>query len=431
MKNLKLLFLYFSFFVLHSSFLIAQNPEWMLFNKDNSCMPGNGANIIVADKKTGEIWAYAGGLIKFDGNTCNTFSFSLPGSVKSIAIDNSGNKWIGTVNGLVKYDNTNWTVYNTSNSAIANNDIESVGVDTITNNIWVASFDSGALKYYLSKFDGTNWTNYTVHDSIVNIKCITIDKNSNVWIGSDVGSFLNDRGGLFKFDGSTWTRYFVGNSGLPNNDVYDVAIDKNDTKWIGIVGDYPTKFDGVNWSVYGVGQGCSMKGVNSIDIEFTDDIWWGSTSSIAKYDGANWTELTPSNSGLPYAFVKDITVDKNGNKWVAMQPVGSGYPQYGVIVYKEGGVVLGEKDASASLGMAIKVYPNPSKREITVEINPKFKILNPKIVIYDIAGKKIKEVSDIKTKEVKISIDTLTKGIYFVKLYDKEKELGGEKIVVQ
>ena len=43
--------------------------------------------------------------------------------VTSIAIDGSGNKWIGTVywyGGLAKFDGTNWTDYTTSNSGLPN-----------------------------------------------------------------------------------------------------------------------------------------------------------------------------------------------------------------------------------------------------------------------------------------------------------------------
>jgi ligand-binding sensor domain-containing protein len=40
----------------------------------------------------------------------------------AIAIDEQGNKWIGTVNGgLAKFDGVNWTVYNTSNSGLPSN----------------------------------------------------------------------------------------------------------------------------------------------------------------------------------------------------------------------------------------------------------------------------------------------------------------------
>ena len=43
----------------------------------------------------------------------NTSNSGLPdGMVTSLAIDKNGNKWIGTGEGLAKFDGVNWTVYN-------------------------------------------------------------------------------------------------------------------------------------------------------------------------------------------------------------------------------------------------------------------------------------------------------------------------------
>ncbi len=71
-------------------------------------------------------WDLWGGLAKFDGTNWtvyNTSNSGLPDNyVSSIAIDGSGNKWIGTWHGgLAKFDGTNWTVYNTSNSGLPDN----------------------------------------------------------------------------------------------------------------------------------------------------------------------------------------------------------------------------------------------------------------------------------------------------------------------
>ncbi len=40
-------------------------------------------------------------------------------------------------------------------------------------------------------------------------------------------------GGLVKFDGSGWAIYNTSNSGLPSNEVYAIALDDNNNKWIG------------------------------------------------------------------------------------------------------------------------------------------------------------------------------------------------------
>ncbi|MCE5305802.1 T9SS type A sorting domain-containing protein, partial [bacterium] len=48
----------------------------------------------------------------------------------SIAIDGSGNKWIGTYSdGLAKFDGTNWTVYNSDNSDLPGNRVFSITID--------------------------------------------------------------------------------------------------------------------------------------------------------------------------------------------------------------------------------------------------------------------------------------------------------------
>jgi ligand-binding sensor domain-containing protein len=46
-------------------------------------------------------------------------------------------------------------------------------------------------------------------------------------------NFWTFRWGLSKFDGVNWTVYNTLNSGLPNNDVTAIAIDKQGNKWIG------------------------------------------------------------------------------------------------------------------------------------------------------------------------------------------------------
>jgi ligand-binding sensor domain-containing protein len=105
--------------------------------------------------------------------------------IYSIAIDKEGILWIGTSGGgLVKFNGNDWTVYNSSNSGLLYDKVNTVAVD-INGNIWAGS-EKG-----LSKFDGTNWTTNTVKNSGLcdsNITFIAIDKNGNKWIGTNSGA---------------------------------------------------------------------------------------------------------------------------------------------------------------------------------------------------------------------------------------------------
>ncbi|MEN6511268.1 MAG: hypothetical protein ABFD00_05480, partial [Chloroherpetonaceae bacterium] len=116
MKKFTLLFI-----VLASSMLCyAENPQWLNFTN------GNEINAIVEEGNT--MWVGTdGGLVSIDKTTgdptfYNRANSGLPyNHVSSIAIDGSGTKWIGTWDGLAKFDGTNWTVYNTTNSGLPSN----------------------------------------------------------------------------------------------------------------------------------------------------------------------------------------------------------------------------------------------------------------------------------------------------------------------
>jgi ligand-binding sensor domain-containing protein len=80
----------------------------------------------------------------------------------------------------------------------------------------------------LVKYDDTNWTVYDKSNSLIpsnEVTCITIDQSDNLWIGTTEG--------LAGFDDTNWTVFNVLNSGLSNNGVVCISIDDYDNKWLG------------------------------------------------------------------------------------------------------------------------------------------------------------------------------------------------------
>jgi hypothetical protein len=159
--------------------LYSQNPEWINYT--------NGNSVSALAVEGTYIWAgTTGGLVKIDKTSGASVFYNKSNSglsyngISSIAIDGSGNKWIGTGGGLTRFDGTNWTTYTTANSGLPDNSVRS----------------------------------------------IAIDGSGNKWIGTDGG-------GLARFDGTNWAVYTTSNSGLPNNFVHSIAIDGSGNKWIG------------------------------------------------------------------------------------------------------------------------------------------------------------------------------------------------------
>ncbi len=150
--------------------------------------------------------------------------------------DKSGNIWIGTTTwggsvggtgGLCKFDGTNWTVYNTSNSGIPENDIACSLMDS-KGNIWMGHGWTDYPEHGVTKFDGKNWINYNTSNSGIAsnvILNIFEDKSGNIWFGS------GDDNGASKFDGKNWSTYNTVNSGLINNTINSISEDSKGNIW--------------------------------------------------------------------------------------------------------------------------------------------------------------------------------------------------------
>ena len=110
--------------------------------------------------------------------------------VRVIAIDLDGNIWFGTYNGVSKFDGTTWTVFNTSNSGLPNDRINSIVLDQ-EGNIWFGT-DGGA-----SKFNGMDWITYDPSNSelVDDVNSIEIDLDGNIWFGTDNGISMLVGGG--------------------------------------------------------------------------------------------------------------------------------------------------------------------------------------------------------------------------------------------
>ena len=79
----------------------------------------------------------------------------IDNSVNCISIDANNNVWLGTQNGVSKFDGSAWTNYNASmDTGFIDNSINAICA-TSNGFVWIGT-DFGA-----SVFDGTSWTSFT------------------------------------------------------------------------------------------------------------------------------------------------------------------------------------------------------------------------------------------------------------------------------
>lgn len=146
------------------------------------------------------------------------------------------------------------------------------------------------------------------------ITSIAFDHLGNAWIGTS-------QQGLIKYNSGVITVYDASNSSLPQEFIWDIAVDSKNNLWIGCDNEL-VKYDGTDFTVYNsLNTPMPEDWVQSIAIDSKDNVWFSSSrfrkGGLVKYDGSQWTVFTPDNSKLPVNMVRSIAIDKNDNIWIA------------------------------------------------------------------------------------------------------------------
>lgn len=195
-------------------------------------LPGFSYESLTIDP-AGDVWAAPdrGEVRRWNGSKwIGMKNPSRTADLYQIAADASGDVWLASIIGLLRYDGTKWKTYTPANSGIPSGAVFTVAPEPDGDAVWVGT-DSG-----LARFDGTNWTVFTEEDSGLPadvISSIAIAPDGNVWIGAFDGENWPYHGGVGVFDGETWTSYTTSNSPLPHNQVETVAVDAQGRVWIG------------------------------------------------------------------------------------------------------------------------------------------------------------------------------------------------------
>jgi ligand-binding sensor domain-containing protein len=430
--SIKLIHLFLLSGFLICTYASPQSPGWTVYNPTNSgIMDFNIHTIMIDDSGNKWIGTHTWGLQKFNGSKWSSFNYLDYGSgeVNEIAIDNQKIVWVGTGNpvasckegGLARFDGTNWNLYTCvpgSIFSIANDD---------SGNTW-----AGSACWGLTRFNGTTCTRYNAYNSHLPdssplpsnfVTSIAIGDSGNKWIGTS-------QGGLAKFNGTNWTIYNTSNSGLPGNTITSIVIDKGGTKWMGAGGGGLVKFDGTNWTVYNTSNsGLPHNDVSAIAIDRNGTKWIGTSyAGLAKFDGTNWTIFNTSNSGLPDNDIQALAIDANGAIWI-------GTMAGGLAVFDE---ALSIKPAKASgqnpQALSCKYFSSSSRSTITLAYSiPEHGQICLQICSLD--GKVVKTLVNSAKAAGSYSEswngrnekgDIIARGIYFYKLVDNNLSVYGK-----
>lgn len=287
-------------------------------------------------KEGDTLWFTAGtnpsgfnGLMKYNLVSEN-FDFvngDYPKHMGNIAIDNNGNKWIGTDEGLAQFDGKNWEIFNKENTSLPGNYFQESQLLVNGNDIWITSsrgftFQSnspdtsyiGNLSTGLIKFNAKNFTFFNMNNSGLpsnKIYSIAKDSSGNIWLGTNKG--------LVSYDGTNWTVYNTSNSPILYNGTGAISVDKTGKIWFA-QGDAVISFDGNNFSTFNIDEpsGYSFNSIHEIVFDSKNNLWavCEDGDGLLKFDGVNWSGYNKYNSNLNLEVLRPICIDDNDILWL-------------------------------------------------------------------------------------------------------------------
>jgi ligand-binding sensor domain-containing protein len=288
---------------------------WSTYTMANSPLPTNYIRSCAIDD-SGNLWVgtHGGALATFRGTSWTIYTPPFPdpsfSSLTSVAAARNGMKWAGTDGGgLLRFDGSRWDAFTTATSGIPGDFINAVVIDS-SGAVWIGAEDGGVARYAAAQWTVFDTANSALPDNSVSALAAG---NGCMWIG--VRNVYAKKGGLCKLTGSTMIVYDTANSGLPGEYVYAVAIDKNGIVWAG-TNKGLASFNGSEWRTFSaMDSGMPYNTIFTLSIDSSGNKWMGAGNSypggggLLKFSGTQWTLFAMSNSGIPDNYVWSVACD--------------------------------------------------------------------------------------------------------------------------
>ncbi len=265
-------------------------------------------------------------------------------SIQAIVQTGDGYLWMGTETGLVRFNGTQFTVFNHKNASGLKDDyILSLFADT-DGSLWIGTRQGGLTRLQNGRFErisdggpgagvtaivrdrdrhlllGTKTglkqlTGQTVSEfsriepSVKeSISAALVDRNGNLWLGTEAR-------GVICLGSARAVRYTAA-QGLSSDRILSLGQDRDGNVWIGTDGGGIDEFMAGKFLVYGRQQGLASETVRAIAESADGHLFAGTDGGgLNRLDGGRFSAYT-TNQGLPTDLVSALFEDREGSLWI-------------------------------------------------------------------------------------------------------------------
>lgn len=221
-------------------------------------------------------------------------------TVQVVRQTRDGYLWIGTKEGLARFDGVAFTIFDKRNTPqLPNNQIRDLFEDR-AGTLWIST--PGALV----RFQNGRFAAYTTRDGLSsdNIWSVYEDRAGALWIAT-----VN---GLNRYRDGRFTA-FTTRDGLSNNSIETVLEDREGALWIGTA-DGLNRYQHGAFTVYTRPMGLAGSAIKALLLDQRDRLWIGTPEGLSVLANGEFRTYT-TRDGLAHNSVEVITQDKAGYLW--------------------------------------------------------------------------------------------------------------------
>ncbi len=256
--------------------------------------------------------------------------------IHALVQDRAGYLWVGTQNGLARFDGVRFVTYNSLNApALRNPHIYAMA--EAPDGLWIGTMEDGVVRLSTGKF-----TTFTAAEGLAcnAVRSMLVGRDGSVWIGTTNGiSVFNGKtfqtirgegaanvvralcedadGSILAGTGAGVLRIRNGVSsvaylGLPGPAVRSLRVDKRSDVWVGYAGGivriHKQQLD------ESMSAGLPDNMVNCVIEDRRSQIWAATSGGLSRMTGTNWV-VQKTTEGLVFDGANCLLEDREGNVW--------------------------------------------------------------------------------------------------------------------
>lgn len=262
-------------------------------------------------------------------------------TVQALVQTRDGYLWIGTQNGLARFDGARFVVFDAKNTpGLGSSQIYALAQDN-HDSLWIGTFNAGLSRLSQGRFETFTEKNGLVCNAV---RTIYAARNGVVWIGTT--------NGLARYENGTFTRLTTADglahnivrtiaemsdgvivigtakgvnrivegrielayAGLPGSVIRSLIFDRKGAAWVGFAGGVVRIADGRIEDTIAT-NGLADNLVNAIFEDRHEQIWVGTYGGVSRLSGTNWV-FEKTAEGAAFDAVNCLVEDREGHIWL-------------------------------------------------------------------------------------------------------------------